>query len=41
MGKWGASGSKSGRDPQKKQVPRTMTKKRTSTDPKPYQKKMS
>jgi hypothetical protein len=41
MTKWGASGSKMGKDPQRKRIPRTWTKRKVSSDPNPYQKKMS
>jgi len=41
MAKWGPSGSKMGKDPQRKRIPRVMGKKRVTSDPNPYQKKMS
>lgn len=41
MSQWGPTGSKMGKDPKKKSIPKEFTKKRTNTDPKPYMKIMS
>ena len=39
--KWGHYGGLGGKDPARKHVPRTMTKKRVNSNPKPYMKIMS
>jgi N-acetylmuramoyl-L-alanine amidase CwlA len=38
---WGNQQNATKQDPQKKRVPKSMTKVRKTSDPKPYQKKMS